>query len=131
MSEMTLTVPAKPTEMAAMWPTNGRRDISNKDGFWIQYRDIKIGPFRNKTEASWYDGMVQDVIQGWNRKELFAGRAFQFGDAYYVERWETNDGPFMSMDEAWTHRQRLYDEYNKVGDELWRERHGWTSGPED
>lgn len=114
MTEMTLDVPAKPTDMAAFWPKDGRKEYTNKDGVWIQYRDITIGPFPNRTEASWYDGQVQEIVMGWIGKDRFAGRLFPFGDVWYVERWETNDGPFMSLGAAVDHRQELYDGYRKA-----------------
>ena len=128
MFEQTRDVPKKPTDMAAMWSTDGKTEYPNKDGVWLRYRDVTIGPFPNRTEASWYDGQVQDVIHGWNQKEFFAGRIFPFGDAWYVERWETNDGPFMSLGAAVDHRQNLYDLYNSNGEQLRVDKLGMKPG---
>jgi len=119
MTKQTLEVPAKPTEMVAFWPSDGRKEVKKKDGLWLQYRDILIGPFPNRTEASWYDGQLQEVIMGWIDKSRFAGRIFPFGDVWYVERWATNDGPFTSMAVAWDHRQALYIDYRQFIGRHW------------
>jgi len=124
---MTLDVPAKPTDMAAFWPVSGRKEVTTKDGVSIQYRDITVGPFPNRTEASWYDGQVQDVIMGWNRKELFAGRIFPFGDVWYIERWETNDGPFTSLAVAYDRREEIYAEYRQALDQYWENSGGYPA----
>lgn len=124
MTEPTLEVPKKPTDMAAFWPADGRKEINKRDGVYIQYRDIQIGPFPNRTEASWYDGQLQEIIAGWIDKSRFVGRIFPFGDAWYVERWETNDGPFTSLAVAWDHRQAIYIEYRQAIDRYWDQSNG-------
>jgi hypothetical protein len=130
MPKQTLDVPKKPTDMAAFWPADGRKEVKKTDGIYIQYRDIQIGPFPGRTEASWYDGQVQDVIMGWIDKSRFAGRIFPFGDAWYIERWETNDGPFPSLSLAWEHRQRLYSDYRQAIERHWDASGGYPADVE-
>jgi hypothetical protein len=84
----TRVVPVKPTTMAEFWPADGRKEVKKNDGLYLKYRDETIGPFPNRTEASWYDGQIQEIISGWIDKSRFAGRIFPFGDVWYVERWE-------------------------------------------
>lgn len=127
MTKQTLDVPKKPTDMAAFWPADGRKEVKKTDGVYIQYRDIQIGPFPNRTEASWYDGQLQEVIMGWIDKSRFAGRIFPFGDVWYVERWETNDGPFISLAAAWDHRQELYISYREAIERHWDNSGGYPA----
>lgn len=122
------TSPKKPETMAEFWPADGRKEFSTKDGFWLRYRDLQIGPFPNRKEAHWYDGQVQEIIMGWMPKEYFAGRIFKFGDAWYVERWEHNDGPCASYDEARVYRQGLYLAYRQEIERTW-ENHTGTKAP--
>jgi hypothetical protein len=105
--------------MAEFWPADGRKEVNKKDGLWLRYRDETIGPFPNRTEASWYDGQIQEITSGWIDKSRFAGRIFPFGDVWYVERWEHNDGPFMSLDVAYNYREELYSKYREVIEESW------------
>lgn len=110
MSKQGLEVPKKPTDKSEMWP--GKLVKKANGRFWIEYKDITAGPFPNKQEAGWYDAMLTDVLGGYKEKSLFAGRIIQFGDAYYVERWDQLDGPFENLDVASRYRQHLYDKYN-------------------
>lgn len=123
MTEVTnFVIPKRPEDTAAMWKENGRGLLNKKDGFWLEYRDVTIGPFPNKSEASWYDGQVQDICLEVKDKKLFAGRVVNDGDdligpSWYVERWEQFDGPFLSAEEAIRYRQQLYDTYNTYPDD--------------
>lgn len=123
-------VPKKPESMEEFWPTDGKKEVNKKDGVWLQYRDILIGPFPNRTEAGWYDGQLQEIISGWIDKSRFAGRIFPINpvdNQWYVERWETNDGPFSSMAVAWDHRQALYIEYREVIARHWDNSGGYPA----
>jgi hypothetical protein len=115
--------------MEEFWPADGRKEILKKDGVYIQYHGFRVGPFPNRNEASWYDGQVQEIIMGWIPKEYFAGRIFSTLDAWYVERWDTNDGPFKSMQDAWSYRVALYAGYREVIERAW-ENHTGTKAPE-
>jgi len=124
---MTRTVPKKPTDMAAFWPEDGRKEVNRQDGLWLRYRDVTIGPFPNRTEASWYDGQIQEIISGWIDKSRFAGRIFPFGDVWYVERWDDNDGPFVSLSQATEYRQFLYKQYREAIERHWDNSDGFPA----
>ena len=127
MTEVTaLEIPKRPEDMAAMWPTSGRVEIMKTEGYFLVFRDVTIGPFPNRTEAHWYHGMLQDVIMGWNDKELFVGRIMahkddEFDISYFIERWDAFDGPFKSKHDAHLRRGHLLSAYNRNVEEFGKE----------
>jgi hypothetical protein len=108
MSRIPVDVPKKPTTPEEMWPSKASE---KSDGYYIQYRDVKVGPFPDLNEVGWYDMQIQEIARGQKDKSLFAGQIIQFGDVYYVERWDQYDGPFMDDGVAKGYRQHLYDVY--------------------
>lgn len=109
MTHIPVDVPKKPTTPDEMWPSK----MSEKsDGLYIQYRDVTVGPFPDKNELGRYDSQIQEIARGEKEKSLFAGRIIKFGDAYYIERWDQYDGPFMDDGVAKRYRQHLYDVFD-------------------
>ena len=105
MVKMTREVPKKPVTAAEMWPSKA---FEKSDGLYLQYRDVTVGPFADMGELKRYDDQVQAISRGERSPETFVGRVTQFGDAYYVELWDTNFGPLADEDSAKWMQHELY-----------------------
>jgi hypothetical protein len=95
--------------MADVWPM---KITKRADGFYIELKNETVGPFESKQEVHWDMSALQDRITGWIEPVNYVGIVFQQGrDKWYVDRWDTEDGPFTSQSLAQAHRDKLKAEF--------------------
>jgi hypothetical protein len=108
---MTEFVRARPKTPAGFWPM---KETKRKDGIWVQLRDTAIGPFPDKAHSWSYIRMLMDIVDEKMPSYLFVGMYFERNDAWFVERWEGEDGYFTSEASAKAHRNKLIDDWNEA-----------------
>lgn len=109
MTELTFKADKTKT-MADMWPMTV---LHRKDGYWVQLKHEVVGPFTSKRETHEQMGLLQDKLTGFKEPENYIGIVFQQGkDKFYVDRWQTEDGPFATRELAQNHKDKLELELN-------------------
>lgn len=94
----------KMTSMAEMWPQVLRK---NKGGFWVDCRDVTVGPYESKREASQDMGRIQAEICGWTDPEN--AKIYRDAGGWCVDRYYI-DGPFETRELAQAHKDKLIQE---------------------